>query len=146
MSKRPSKVKLEIVAPPSHLKFVDSIGHGTSVYIQKLLEALNAGRAIQIVASDHYMRSQLRQAAVKLKLKLLYALDGDALYVKPVQIEGELKRLVLLLRERRTLAELQSKKLELHLDNSLTQLAKDGIAHAIGDKWVLTEKGLDTLA
>jgi hypothetical protein len=146
--KRPAagRTKLDVVKPPSNVHFLDSIGtRGGSVYVLRLTEALNSGGAVRIVADDHYMRSQLRQASVKLKLKLVYALDGDVLYIKPVAIGEELKRLILWLREPRSVAELEGKKLELHLNNSLQSLAKDGLAHLHKDKWVLTEKGMDAL-
>lgn len=144
--KRPLKVKLEVVKPPANLHFSDSVGQrGVSIYIAKLSEALNSGGAVQIKSDDSYMRFQLRAAAVKLKVKLVYALDGEHLYIKPLAIEGEQKRLMILLREPRTVAELQTKKLELHLENSLADFARQGLAHLHKNNWVLTEKGLDAL-
>jgi hypothetical protein len=148
--KRANKVKLDVVKPPSHLHFSDDLGkRGVSVYVKKLSEALNASGAVQIAAGDSYMRFQLRGAAKKLKLKLVYALDGDFLYVKPLAIEGEQKRLMLLLREPRTLNELMAVKLELHLPNTLAEWARQGLAHSITkgavERWVLTEKGMDAL-
>jgi hypothetical protein len=91
------------------------------------------------------MRHQLKKTAAKLNVKLVYALDGDFLYIKPIAVDGDLKRLLLLLREPRTVNELMAKKLELHLQNSLSKLAADGLAHLYKEKWVLTEKGLNTL-
>lgn len=145
---RPDKIKLEVVShPPANLKFVDTIGqrYKTSIYVRKLMEALNQSGYVVIMADDGYMRHQIRKAAGKLKLRLTYALDGDKLYIKPAQIEGEMKRLVVLLREPRTLAELEAKKLELHLDKTLSSMAADGTAHLHKGKWVLTGKGMDLL-
>lgn len=144
--KRPIKIKLEVVKIPPGLHFSDSIGQrGVSIYVAKLSEALNSGGAIQVKADDGYMKTQLRMAAGKLKVKLVYALDGDSLYIKPLAIEGELKRLMVLLREPRSVPELQAKKFELHLSNTLADLASQTLAHLHKDKWVLTEKGMDAL-
>jgi hypothetical protein len=138
--------KLEVVKPALSLHFTDSLGQrGISIYVAKISEALNAGAAVKISSKDQYLRSQLQQAAKKLNVRLVYALDGDFLYVKPLAIEGEKKRLVLLLRESRSLNELKGKNLELHLENTLAELAKEGLAHLHKEKWVLTAKGLDTL-
>lgn len=144
--KRAANVKLNVVKPAAHLHFSDSIGQrGISIYVLKLSEALNTGGAVQIMASDAYMKYQLKAAAKKLALKLVYALDGEFLYVKPIAVDGDIKRLLLLLREPRTENELMAKKLELHLKNSLSKLAADGLAHFHKEKWVLTEKGMGAL-
>jgi hypothetical protein len=144
--KRATKVKLEVIKPAAHLHFSDSVGQrGISIYTQKLSEALNTGGVVQIMAGDAYMKHQLKKSAEMLNLKLVYALDGECLYVKPLAVDGDLKRLMLLLREPRSENELMSKKLELHLKNTLAKLAADGLAHFHKEKWVLTEKGLDAL-
>lgn len=144
--KRATKVKLEVVKPASHLRFVDSLGQrGVSIYVKAITEALNTDSAVKIMADDAYMRFQLKAAAKKLSVKLLFALDAEHLYVKPMMVEGENKRLMLLLREPRTENELMSKKLELHLPNTLKKLAADGLAHVHREKWVLTEKGMDAI-
>ncbi len=141
-----TKVKLEVVKPAAHLHFSDNIGRrGISIYVLKLTEALNKGDCVQIMQDDGYMRTQLKIAAKKLNLKLVYALDDGFLYVKPLAVDGEQKRLLLLLREPRSENELMGKKLELHLKNTLTQLAADGLAHVHKEKWVLTERGMDAL-
>jgi hypothetical protein len=144
--KRPTKVKLEVGTPPASVRFSDSSYTAGSVYVQKLQEALNSDKAVKITTTDSYMRNQLRQAATKLKVKLLFANDGEFQWVKPVAVEGELKRLMLWLREPRTVAELEGKKFELHLSNSLQQLAKDSLAVFAKEKWALTDKGQKAVA
>jgi hypothetical protein len=143
--KRPDKIKLDLCEAPPGLMFTEFIGRKDSVYVRKITEALSSASVISIAAADTYLRMQFQKAAKKLKMKLVFAQAGDLLYIKPIVIEGELKRLLLLLREPRTLVELQTKKLELHLENSLSGLAKDGLAHFQKDKWKLTEKGMDAL-
>jgi hypothetical protein len=147
--KRPDKPKIAVVPIPPGLCFSDSVGRSDSVYQRMVVQALNAGQAVKIMANDAYMRHQLKKAAEKLKVKLVYAAAGEELYVKPIAIDGELKRLVLLIREPRTISEIQSAKLELHVENSLSGLAKDGLAHVKTirgeQRWTLTEKGFGTL-
>ena len=143
--KRPSKVKLEVVKIPAGLVFAERVGVGNSIYVQKLQQALGTGSVIQIAAGDSYMRSQLRTAAKKIKARLVFAVSGEFEYVKPLIVEGEAQRLMVLLRAPRTLAELESKKFELHLSHTLADFAKNGLAHEHNGKWVLTEKGLDAL-
>lgn len=145
--KRPVKIKLDVVKTiPAGLVFVDSLfGSRGSVYVAKLTEALGCGGVVQITVGDAYVKSQLAQAAKKMKVKLVFAVQGEYVYIKPVAVEGEQRRLLLLLREPRTLAELDGKKLELNLGNSLAQFVKDGIAHEVKGKWVLTERGMDAL-
>ncbi len=144
--KRATKVKLEVVKPSADLHFSESVGQrGISVYVKTLSEALNTSGAVKIMSADAYMKHQLKKAAEKLNLKLVYALEGEFLYVKPLVVEGEQKRLMLLLREPRTENELMGKKLELNLPNTLKKLAADGLAHINRDKWVLTERGMDAL-
>lgn len=144
--KRATKAKMEVVKPAGHLHFSDSIGQrGISIYLVKLTEALNTGGAVQIMKDDAYMKHQFKKTAKNLGVKLVYALDGDFLYIKPIALDGDLKRLMLLLREPRTLNELMAENLELHLQDTLSKLAADGLAHLHKEKWVLTAKGLDTL-
>ena len=143
--KRASKVKLEVVKIPAGLVFVERLRGKESIYVRKLQEALASGSVVQISAGDAYMRSQLSQAAKKIKARLVFAAHGEFEYVKPLIVEGEAQRLMILLREPRTFAELEAKKLELHLTNTLADFAKNGLAHEHRGKWVLTEKGLDAL-
>ena len=145
--KRPNKTKFEVVRTmPPGLVFLDEICGKGSIYVTKLNEALTSGDAVQITAGDAYMKQQLKMAAKKLKVKLVYAIQDDSLFVKPVAIDGERKRLMLLLREPRSISELEAKKLELHLNDTLASFNKDGLAHLHRDKWVLIERGLDAIA
>jgi hypothetical protein len=130
--KGPSKVKLDVVKSPAGLIFVDRIAGKDSIYVRKLQEALASSSVIQISAGDSYMRSQLRIAAKKIKARLVF-------------VEGESQRLMVLLREPRTLSELEAKRFELRLSATLAEFAKNGIAHELRGKWVLTEKGMDAL-
>lgn len=144
---RASKIKLQVAKPPTNLHFSDSLGkRGVSVYVRTLTEALNSGGAVQIAADDQYMRNQIRMAAKKLSLRLAYALDGDVMWIKPLAMDDQEKRLLLLLREPRSLSELEAAKLELHLRNTLARLAKDNVAHVVMrngiEKWLLTSVGL----
>src|SRR5271155_739340 len=143
--KRPNKIKLEVVKAPSDLHFSDSLGkRGISIYVEKLSEALNSGGVVQIAKDDTYMRTQLKNSAKKLGLRLVYALAEDFVYVKPIAVDGDRKRLLLLLREKRTLNELRAATLQLDLNSTLAEFRKQGIAHVVQtkngvDTWVLTD-------
>lgn len=148
--KRPSRIKLSVIKPPAGLIFTEAIRGTGGIYVKRLTQALSTDSVVQIAKDDKYMLNMLRAAARKLKVKVLLAEQGEFLYFKPLAVEGEHKRLMLLLREPRTDVELQAKKLELHLPNTLADLAKDGLAHQIANggnkgKWALTERGMDAL-
>ena len=142
---RPSKVVMAVEKPPTALIFHESLGRRDSLYTKKLSEALQSGSCVKIVAGDAYLKSQFATAAKKLKVRLVFASDSGHLWIKPIAVEGELKRLVTWLREPRTVVELEGKRFELHLLNSLDQLKRDGLAHLGKQGWVLTEKGMDVL-
>lgn len=143
--KRPDKIKFRLVKPPPDVIWQEDLFRRDSVYANKLQEALNSNQTIEIADEDKYLLHQLKKAADKLKIRLLYGRSGDSLLVKPVQPSDQEKRLILLLREPRTLNDLASAKLELHLTDTLQRMASHGTAHELKGKWVLTEKGMDLL-
>jgi hypothetical protein len=145
MGKRGEKVKLQVMKIPPGLCFTESLGRADSVYVKKLQEALNTGGVVQISKGDSYMRAQLRTAAKKMKAKLVWAQQGDYEYAKPKVVEGEQQRIMLFLREPRSLSELEGKKFELHLANTLGDLSREGLARVQKEKWSLTEKGIALL-
>ena len=90
-----------IAAAPANVCFVDSLGSQRSTYVVRLQEAFLKGQCVRITAGDSYMLSQLRMAAKKSSLRLVYGVspDSKSIYVKPLKIEGAQKSLLLLLRE-----------------------------------------------
>lgn len=143
--KRPDKIKFNLVKPPSGLIFQEALRGTGSVYVTKLQEALSGDSAIEILASDKYLAHQLKSAAKKIRLKLVFATQGDRLYIKPIVPSEDEKRLLLLLREPRTMNELREKKFEIDLGAVVAKLRADGIAHVVRDKWVLTDKGAELI-
>jgi hypothetical protein len=143
--KRGDKVKLQVMKVPAGLVFTESLGRTDSIYVRKLQEALQTGGVVQISKGDTYMRSQLRMAAKKLKAKLVWAEQGEYEYAKPKVVEGDHKSMMLFLREPRSLSELEAKKYELHLPNTLGDLARDGLVQCRKEKWQLTDKGVALL-
>ena len=146
-AKRPDKISFKLVKPPNDAFFVDELFRKDSIYCSKLTEALNSDCVVQAAKDDKYLINQLRTAAKKLKIRLVFAQSGEFILVKPIRSSGEEERLVLLLREPRTMIELQQTKppLELHLENTLQRMEKLGTAHIHRGKWVLTEAGFDLL-
>jgi len=143
--KRPDKVTFKLVKPPNEAIFVDELFRKDSIYCSKITEALNSDSVIQVSKDDKYLVNQLRNAAKKLKIRLLFAQHLESILVKPIRTSGEEERLVLLLREGRTVNELQGVRppLQLHLEDALQRMAKHGTAHLHRGKWVLTEAGFD---
>lgn len=138
--------KFSIVKPPADVLFLEP--QRESIYITKLREAITAESVIQILSADTYILNQLKGAAKKIKVKLVYGNKAEYLYVKPVPTSGEFNRLVLYLREKRTMNELRGFKLELDLEDTLKGMAKEGLAHTMGKDgaWVLTDKGYDLVS
>lgn len=140
--KRPEKVSFKLVRPTSTMIFNESLGKA-SIYVAKLNEAVNSDHVIQVAEGDTYMLQQLRAAAKKIPLRLVFAKDNGCVFVKPIRQSGEEDRLVALLREPRTVDELRAKRLELDIEGALQRLARGGFAHIFKGKWVLTESGMD---
>jgi len=143
--KRPEKIKFHLVKAPADVIWQEDLFRRDSVYANKLQEALNSNQCIEVADEDKYMLHQLKKAAEKLKVRLVYGRSGDSILVKPIQPSDQEKRLILLLREPRTLNDLAGAKLELHLTDTLQRMASHGTAQEIRGKWVLTEKGMDLL-
>ena len=137
---------LAIVKPPADLVFTDRLSLATSIYAEKLSQALSSQSAISIPKADFYVRTQFVQAGKKLHLRLLFAIKGETLFIKPAAPSIDENRLVLLLREPRTVPFLEQQKLDIDLKTSLARLLSELKVHQKGDKWVLTEKGFDSLA
>ena len=144
--------KCDVMHAPAGLKFGDAVGRvQDSIYKRKVREALATDGVIRILPQDSYMRSQIRQAAKKLNCKIVYAQDAQFHYLKPIALGEEQKRLMLLLRDPRTVNELKGRGLELNLEEALKQLAGQGLAHVMTagmnkGRWVLTEQGMDAIA
>ena len=143
--KRPDRIKFNLVKPPSGLIFQEALRGTGSVYVSKLQEALSGDSVIEILASDKYLHAQLKAAAKKAKIKLVFATQGDRLYIKPVVPGEDEKRLLILLREPRTMNELRGMKFEMDIGATVAKLRADGIAHVVREKWVLTDKGTQLL-
>ena len=146
--KRPHKVVLKLADPArlGKISFYETIGARRSIYKDILNQSLQTDRPVEISVEDKYALTQLKQAAKLMKLRLVFGKDETYLYVKPLVIEGELQRLYLLLREPRTLSELQAKHLELNLKDTLENLIGSDQAKVVNGKYALTEKGLRLIA
>jgi hypothetical protein len=78
---------MEVVKPVASMKFSDSLQRRrTSRFGLTLSEALTTGGAVRIMADNRSFKYQLEVRAKKLNLKLVYARDGEYLYVKPIAI------------------------------------------------------------
>lgn len=96
---------------------------------------------LRLNADDTSSLMQLRKRAKDAKLQLLFARDGEYLYVRAHIPSEEQHRLILLLREPRTVNELKARGIEVNLEAELQALATKGWAEFKGGKWRLTPKG-----
>jgi hypothetical protein len=143
-----SKQKLQLtpLVQLAKLTFSEQLGRAHSTYRDHLVQALQGNMAVTILSANKYMLQQFKNAAKKLKLRLVFAVDGDNLHIKPMRLEGEGKRLLLLLREPRTLSELKSKGLECDLDTELKIALGRGVVKEAGKgRYQCTEAGLKLL-
>ena len=142
--------EMRIVAPPADLIFAEQKRCQRSIYQDKLQDALSAGHVIQVRADDISTISQFKTKAKKLSIKLVFAWHGEFIYIKPLQMTEDMRKLMLLLREPRTENSLRAAKLGLNLDSVLERLVEDGMARQIktgvhANSWHATDKGLETL-
>lgn len=100
---------------------------------------------LKINADDQSSLTQLRTKAKKLGLTLLFARNGEHVFVRAWVPSEDQTRLALLLREPRTLLELRNAKLELNVEQEAQRLIAQGHALHRAGKYQLTEKGLDEL-
>ena len=94
------------VAPFTKLKPVKRFTK-RKVAVTRIWEAIDV--------DDKYVLAQMRERARTSKFKLLYATDAKNAWIKVANSEADRWRLMLLLRDRRTLGWLESQKLQLPL-------------------------------
>lgn len=146
MGRKPAlapKPTLEIVTAPAGMEFADRpAGSRVGFYPKTLTDVLAVkDGTIRIGIKDQYSRTQLREAAKRMKLELTYATQGEYLFIKPVSVSADRNRLMEYLREPRTEAALN---LAGHA-KLLKRLAAEKLAHLFKGKWTLTESGFDEL-
>jgi hypothetical protein len=117
-----------------------------SVYTEKLLEALAKPDMVIRISSAPAQIVQMRTAAKKLNLELLFARFENDVLVQIARDSEDQKRLLLLLRVPRSVDYLKAQKLELNLDFELDALSQRGLAKLNGKgEWGLTEAGSERL-
>jgi hypothetical protein len=139
--------KCDMVALKSvdNLTFSASIGRG-GFWAEKVTALRNDMESmLKLRFDDKSSLLQLRQQAKKIGVSLLFARGGDFLYVRVWMPDESQKRLIILLREERTVPELKNKGLEVDLISQLERFAAAGHAQVKNGKWKLTQKGHDEL-
>lgn len=149
--RRPDKPKIKVVDNHPNLVFSESLGRFDGFYKTTIMEALQGDRLINILKADKYALQQFKTAAGKLKLKLVFAVDGDNLYIKPISISEDVKKMYLVLREWRTMVDLETRARdwELNLKAEISKAIKDKLVYTKGSglelQYKLTEKGMQAL-
>ena len=147
-NKRPAKIVMRSVklsTLPNTIVFSESLGGRASIYRDKLTQAVQNDEVIVIRSDDKYLLTMFKTVARKLSLKLAFATNGDEMFIKPMKVEGDQARLMLLLREPRTKAELEAKGLEVNLDAELRDGIKRGLIAERTGRFNLTEAGRETI-
>ncbi len=116
-------------------------------WIGKLQELkASPGKLLKIKAEDQSSLTQIRNKARLVGMDLAYAREGEYVFIKFIELTEEVQRLMLLLREPRTISELQAARIEgLNLQQTLQDMASDGLVALTKSKWQLTDRGVDKL-
>ena len=142
----PTKLKLmKAKDVPPTVVFTRSLMR-PSPYVAKLQELSATPDAVLVIGDNAGQLVSLRKAAEKLGFDLSYARNNGDVLVRIVTMSESQNRLLLLLREPRTLNELRAADLELNIESELKDLAESD--HASLDKqgrWKLTPAGMDRL-
>lgn len=148
MPRTSTVTKLKIIRSkevPSSVVFSRSLLR-PSPYIAKLQELSATPDATLVIGDSAGQIISLRKAAEKLGMDLAFARNSGDVLVRIITLSESQHRLLLLLREARTLNELKASDLELNVEQELKDLAAQ--SHASLDrqgKWKLTEEGLSRL-
>lgn len=101
----------------------------------------NPDTMLRIMADDASSLTQIRTRAKRSGLALLFARKDEFVFVRAWLPSEDQTRLVLLLREERTVNDLRGKGLTMNVEAELQALAAHGHAEFKGGKWRLTNKG-----
>jgi len=146
---QPSPPKLKIVKTkelPSTLVFTRTL-YRPSPYVQKLQELSATPDAVLAIGDTTTQIMSVRKAAEKLGFDLLFSRNNGDVLVKIVSLSESQRRLLLLLREPRTLNDLRGASLELDIATELKDLAEAGTASLDKQgRWKLTPEGVARLA
>ena len=148
MKPKAAKFKCEPIKRSQYPDLVFNATLGRRGYWEEQINLLRGDPDVmlKLVGEDVSSVMQLRQRAKKAGVTLLFAREGDFVFVRAWLPSEDQSRLVLLLREARTVNELKSKGLEMNLEAELQSMASHGHAEYKGGKWKLTPKGTAEMA
>ena len=141
-------LKLKIVKSkevPSTVVFSRSLLR-PSPYVAKLQELSATPDSVLVIGDTAGQIISVRKAAEKLGMDLAFARSNGDVLIRIVTMSESQHRLLLLLREARTLNELRTAELELNIEQELKDLASQSYAALDRTgKWKLTDEGLAKL-
>lgn len=148
MAPKAKSFKCEVVKAKDlpEVRFAATLGRGGYWSDRVNLLRGDPEAVLKINAGDQSSLTQLRTQAKKDGLTLLFARSGDHVFIRAFIPSEALNRLVLLLREPRTINELRRSKLELNLEGELQALIAHGHAQHRAGKYQLTDRGQEELA
>jgi hypothetical protein len=148
MAAKAKSFKCEVVKAKDlpEVRFAATLGRG-GFWANKInLLRGDQDAILKIQADDQSSLTQLRTQAKKDGLTLLFARHEDYVFVRAFVPSEAVNRLVLLLREPRTMNELRGAKLELNIETEVQSLIAHGHAQHRAGKYQLTDRGQEELA
>lgn len=135
--------KCEILAPEKIPAVTFSRTFNRMAFWDRKLDDLIAsdGGALALAETDSSSITQIRTKAKKRGLQLLVARSNGHVYVKLFMPSEDQRRLVLWLREPRTVDDLKARRLELDVTSELARMEVAGQAAKRNGKWQLTKEG-----
>ena len=148
MAPKAKSFKCEVVKARDlpEVRFAATLGRGGFWQDKINLLRGDPDAVLKINADDQSSLTQLRTKAKASGLTLLFARSDNFVYVRAFVPSEAQTRLVLLLREPRTINELRGAKLELNVESEVQTLIGRGHAQHRGGKYQLTDRGLEELA
>ncbi len=133
------------ISAVSNLHFQESLQR-QGYWVEQINRLIaNPDKMLKIHADDSSSLQQIRNKAADRKVKLLFARQADFIYVRIWMPSEEQQRLVLLLREPRTVNEIKAKGLEVNVESELKYMSERAQAEFKNGKWQLTKRGADEL-
>lgn len=104
------------------------------------LAAIDGG-VLKLARADVSSLTQIRAKAKAMNIELSFASDGDFVYIRLVHMSDEQAKLLLFVREARTINEIRAKGYQLNAEKELQAFASCGWVVLHAGKWTLTDQG-----
>lgn len=128
-----------------HLSFSSSLLRG-GYWAERLNELLSEpDNLLKLAEGDQSSLTQIRTVAKKRGVPLLFSKATGFVFIRAWVPSEDQSRMILLLRELRTVDEIRAAKVELNVEQELVTMSSRGHVVKRGNKWQLTDKGTEDL-